>query len=124
MDDDVSVCSCIAECLRLEGFEVAEAFDGAGALAKAVEQGQSIFAVLSDVNMPGMDGFEMWSRMKPLVAPDCKIVFMSGLAHWYFAQGAEIPGDLIQKPFLFSALLEKLSYIPRNPSSRPVTATC
>jgi len=108
VDDDVSVCTCIAEFLRLEGHDVAETFDGFRALAIAKERGQNINVVLTDVNMPGMDGIEMWKQMKPLLPPDCKVVFMSGMAQRYLQDGSQIPGELIQKPFLFPLLVEKL----------------
>src|SRR3954471_2793032 len=79
------------------------------ALDIAKERGQSISAVLTDVNMPGMDGFQMWKQMKPLLPPDCKVVFMSGMAQRYLQEGSLIPGELIQKPFQFTLLIQKLS---------------
>jgi CheY-like chemotaxis protein len=108
VDDEVSVCSCLAEFLRQEGFDVAEACDGVGALEIAKEQGVSISAVLVDVNMPGMDGMEIWERMKPLVSADCKVLFMSGLAQKYLSEGCKFPGELLQKPFSLTVLAEKL----------------
>lgn len=108
VDDEESVCSAIAEYLRQEGFDVAEACDGLCALDIAREQGTNLSAVLTDVNMPRMNGIEMWERMKPLVPPDCKVFFMSGLAQMYLADGHKFPGELLQKPFLFSMLVAKL----------------
>jgi two-component system cell cycle sensor histidine kinase/response regulator CckA len=120
VDDEVSVCSCIADFLRQEGFDVDEACDGFCALLIAKEQGASISAVVTDVNMPGMDGIEMWERVKPLVSPDCKVVFISGLARKYLSDGFKFPGEVLQKPFLFNVLIEKLSaseYSRRNRSA-------
>ena len=108
VDDDLSVCSCLAECLRQEGYDVAEAFDSSVAIRIAEEQGMSIGAVVSDVEMPGMNGFEMWRHMRPLPPPGCKILFMSGVAQKYLGDGTQIPGELIQKPFPFSELLGRL----------------
>ena len=76
VDDEVYVCSGIADCLRQEGLEVEEATDGVRALVIAEEEGPSISAVVADVNMPRIDGIEMWKRMKPLVSPDCRIVHL------------------------------------------------
>lgn len=108
VDDEISVCSCVADFLRQEGFDVIEAFDAFGALKIASDQGETISAVVSDVNMPGMDGFSMWEQMKPLVSRNCKIVFMTGLARKYLDDGARFPGALLQKPFSLDILIEKL----------------
>ena len=109
VDDEVSLCSSVAEYLRDQGFDVDEAYDGAGALLIAKEQGETINAVLTDVNMPGMDGIEMWQHMKALVPSSCKVVFMSGLAQQYLRDSAsKFPGKLLQKPFSFNVLLEQL----------------
>ena len=111
VDDEDSICSCIADCLRQEGFDVAEADDGIRALTIAQEEGTSISAVVTDVNMPGMDGIEMWKRMKPLVPHNCKIVFISGLDQNYLSNGFKFPGDLLQKPFSISVLIDKLTQL-------------
>jgi|SRR4051794_32927765 two-component system cell cycle sensor histidine kinase/response regulator CckA len=113
VDDEASVCSCIADFLRHEGFDVDEALDGSCALVIAKEQGVSISAVVTDVNMPGMDGREMWERMKPLMRPDCKVVFISGMAQQYLLKGIEFPGELLQKPFSFNVLIEKIGAAAR-----------
>ena len=102
------MCSGVADFLRQEGFDVSEAYDGESALVIANEQGASISAVLTDVNMAGMDGIELWKRMKPLVSHQCKVVFMSGLAHKYLQEGSLTAGEILQKPFSFNVLIEKL----------------
>jgi two-component system, cell cycle sensor histidine kinase and response regulator CckA len=109
VDDELAICSCIAEFLRQEGFDVEEASDAFLALVIARSQGGGISAVVADVNMPGMDGIEMWKRMQPLVSPRCKILFMSGLAHKLLSDGFKLPGELLQKPFSLDVLLNKLS---------------
>ena len=108
IDDEAPVRSCISEFLRAQGFDVTEANDGASALGIARKEGQNISAVLSDVHMPGMNGFEMWKHMKSLVPPECKIVFMSGVAREDLLREVGFPGDLLEKPFPFSILREKL----------------
>jgi DNA-binding response OmpR family regulator len=113
VDDEASVCSSIAEFLRQEGFDVDEACDSSRALLIAKEQSVSISAVVTDVNMSGMDGIEMWKRMKPLVSPDCTVVFISGLAQLYLSQGIKFPGEVLQKPFSFNVLIEKISAAAR-----------
>jgi CheY-like chemotaxis protein len=116
VDDEVSICSCVADFLRREGLDVAEAYDGYCALQIAAELGVGISAVLTDVNMPGMDGIEMWRRMKPLVAPDCKVLFMSGFAQKLARDGVILP-KVIEKPFTFHELLAKFDLPPRAASA-------
>lgn len=107
VDDEAAIRSCIVAFLRTQGFEVSEANDGVSALRIAKKEGRSIAAVLTDVHMPGMNGIEMWKHMRPLVTPDCKIVFMSGLAQGDLLKDVGAPGDLLEKPFPFSILREK-----------------
>ncbi len=62
VDDMVEVLEPFAELLRMEGAEVTEALGGQAALA-ALEPGR--FDVLvSDIGMPGMDGYELMDRVR------------------------------------------------------------
>ncbi len=108
VDDEVSVCSAIADFLREEGFDVTEAYKPGNALAIAKEEGPNLSAIVTDVNMPEMDGLQMWEQMKPLVSGNCKVIFISGLARKYLQDGRVFPGELLPKPFSFGLLLEKL----------------
>jgi two-component system chemotaxis response regulator CheY len=48
--------------LRAAGFDVVEAEDGKDALAKA--EGKNIDLVVTDINMPGMDGIELIKALR------------------------------------------------------------
>ena len=48
--------------LSAEYFQVITAFDGPGALESA--EGQCPDLILTDIMMPGMDGFELCARLK------------------------------------------------------------
>ena len=117
VDDEVAVCSCIAEFLRNEGFDVVEAYGGTCGLEIAKQHGESFCAILSDMNMPDVNGIEMWERMKSYVSPECRIVFMSGWAGKYLTEDSGFPGELLQKPFSFSILLQKL-IVPTDKCSK------
>ena len=108
VDDESSICTCVADFLRQQGFDVSEAHEGSQALFIAAEKGPTISAVLTDVNMPGMDGIEMWARMKPLVPNNCKILFMTGLVRKPAPDVPVFPGEVLQKPFSFNVLIDKL----------------
>jgi two-component system, OmpR family, response regulator CpxR len=62
IDDDVELCSLVAEYLQAEGFAVDCAHDGEGGLDKA-KAGNYLLTVL-DVMLPGINGFEVLRRIR------------------------------------------------------------
>jgi PAS domain S-box-containing protein len=62
-DDDLGIRRTLAELLTDEGCEVETAGDGAEALAR-LEQGPPFDVVLSDVVMPKMDGYELFTTVR------------------------------------------------------------
>lgn len=82
VDDEASITFFVEEVLREEGYEVTVTNDGADALGLADEiaaRGETIDLVISDVNMPRMNGFELRAalRARPHTART-PILFMSG----------------------------------------------
>ena len=57
VDDDRAIRNSFGEILMDEGYEVAKAEDGLGAL-KAVEE-ERFDVIFCDIKMPGMDGVEV-----------------------------------------------------------------
>ncbi len=64
VDDNVDSAESMALLLSLDGHEVRTAFDGPGALAVAAEFHPE--AVLLDIGLPGMDGYEVAKQMRNL----------------------------------------------------------
>jgi two-component system, chemotaxis family, chemotaxis protein CheY len=64
VDDSASLRQVVNMALRGAGYEVLEACDGKDALAKLT--GQRVHLVISDVNMPNMDGITFVREMKKL----------------------------------------------------------
>lgn len=62
VDDSASVRQVVSMALRGAGHQVVEAVDGRDALNKL--SGQKIHLVISDVNMPNMDGITFVKEMK------------------------------------------------------------
>ena len=62
IDDDVELCSLVAEYLSAEGFQVESVYDGTRGLERALT-GEHVLVVL-DVMLPGMNGFEVLRRMR------------------------------------------------------------
>ena len=62
VDDSASMRQLLAYVLKGEGFDVIEGSDGEEALGKLT--GQPIDLIISDVNMPKMDGISFVKRVK------------------------------------------------------------
>jgi two-component system chemotaxis response regulator CheY len=70
VDDSASIRQVVGITLRGAGYTVIEAVDGQDALNKL--NGQKIHLVISDVNMPNMDGIALIKQIKQ--KPDYKFV--------------------------------------------------
>ena len=61
VDDEAAIRDALRMILEYEGYEVASAADGPAALAELESNPPD--AVLLDIKMPGMDGFEVLDRI-------------------------------------------------------------
>ena len=66
VDDSASLRQVVCIALRGAGYEAIEARDGQDALAKL--NGQKVHLIVSDVNMPNMDGISFVKAVKTLPA--------------------------------------------------------
>lgn len=66
VDDSASVRHSVAEALSEAGYNMLEACDGKDALKKLT--GSRVHLIISDVNMPNMDGIAMVKEVKQLPA--------------------------------------------------------
>jgi two-component system chemotaxis response regulator CheY len=66
VDDSASVRQVVGISLRQAGYEVIEGVDGKDALTKL--KGQKVHLIISDVNMPNMDGISMVKAVKEMPA--------------------------------------------------------
>ena len=64
VDDSISLRQVVSIALTNAGYEVIEACDGKDALAKLT--GQKIHLMISDVNMPNMDGISFLKAVRQL----------------------------------------------------------
>ena len=103
VDDEEAIANMLAEFFRMEGYEVTAAGSGAAAL-EAVSSGLRPDIILLDVNMPGMDGFEVCRRIRAHLS--CPIIFLTARIEDVdqldgFAAGAD---DYVLKPFSLEVL--------------------
>jgi two-component system chemotaxis response regulator CheY len=66
VDDSASLRQVVGIALRGAGYEVIEGSDGKDALSKLT--GQKVHLIISDVNMPNMDGISFVKALKQLPA--------------------------------------------------------
>jgi DNA-binding NarL/FixJ family response regulator len=62
VDDEPNLLRAVAACLRAEGYDVTTARSGADALVSLAETVPDL--IISDIRMPGMDGYAMVSRIR------------------------------------------------------------
>jgi CheY-like chemotaxis protein len=76
VDDQEDVVEVLAEALALDGFNVRTARDGASALQAISEHAP--LCVLTDVNMPGIDGFELARRLRAQYGSELVLIAVTG----------------------------------------------
>ena len=105
IEDDPECSSLIGEELKERGFAVVVAHDGEEGLSLLLNS--SVDLVLSDINMPGMSGFEVLEKFKEL-APDSPIpfIFLTGLGDREDEIAGRMLGadDYVRKPVDFEIL--------------------
>ena len=112
VDDEEHVRGVISMMLNRCGFETILASEGREGELMYKSNQNDIALVLCDMNMPGLDGIELYNRLKSL-NPDVKFVLMSG----YNEREATFPlvgksiAGFLQKPFEFERLVELLKKI-------------
>jgi CheY-like chemotaxis protein len=77
LDDEESLLEIIGAVLRKAGFLVVEAVSPSEAIAVCEDSQETIDLVLSDFNMPRLNGTEFADRVRTIL-PDAKFVFMTG----------------------------------------------
>jgi len=106
VDDDAAHLDIVQSLLRPLDFELFAAHDGAKGLALAAECHPDL--ALVDVSMPGMNGWEVATRLRALPALEAlRIVIVSANAHEYSPGGPGASHDaFLIKPLEMQRLLE------------------
>lgn len=98
VDDDVAVGSVLAALLKQDGFEAT--FVPNAQVALATLEKRPFDLVMSDVRMPGMDGFQLLATLKRLM-PEVPVVLLT--AHGTVSMAVEAmkagAADFVMKPF-------------------------
>ena len=118
VDDEKKIRDLLTAYLRADGFEVAEASDGAEALARARKTEPDL--VILDVMMPGMDGIEVLRELRK--TSDVYVMMLTARAEETdkligLSVGAD---DYLTKPFSPRELVARAKAILRRGRERAV----
>jgi PAS domain S-box-containing protein len=109
VEDELLVRQVTHEILRRSGYQVLEASDGAEALRLLGDHPGRIDLLLTDVVMPGMSGYELVDRARPL-RPAMRILYVSGYSEEAITRQGQATEsiELLAKPFTPGVLTAKI----------------
>lgn len=123
VDDDRSTLYILEKFLGNHGFAVMTAYNGAEGLAVLEDARPDV--IITDVEMPHMDGFAFCKKLKedrglasiPIIIMSGKKIAESDLVFGY-EKGAD---DYVIKPFSYPVLLAKVKAVLRRAKERPAS---
>jgi CheY-like chemotaxis protein len=110
VDDHEDVRRFVEEVL-LDDENIDPAFASGGEAALRMLEAQPFDLLLTDIRMPGMDGFELVRRAR-VIRPELRVLFMSGYAKEYKIDPSR--DDFVSKPFKPRELLGCIYEIVRR----------
>ena len=110
VDDEPAILSTLRDILVPFGHEVSTAEDGLVGLERA--KAEHFDLVLSDINMEGMDGFDVIHRVKAM-KPNLPVVLMTGAASVEYTIRALRMGasNLFMKPLSIRDLISSVFHL-------------
>ena len=118
-DDDSAILSLVAELLRHHQFRVLTASNGAQALGHARNHGNKIDLLLTDFEMPDMNGVQLAAAIRQFL-PEVGVVLMSGSSGMEAAAGVS---TFLRKPFSAQDLVETIARSLGYPLNRADAAS-
>ena len=120
MDDELPIRDMIANMLTRHGYRVLTASDGAEATGFFAKHANEIRLVVSDLNMPNLDG-AMLARVLKRMNPDVRVLVVTGLAspgeNRPGFRPEEFTGAFLRKPFKVDDLLRKAHELLHRPAA-------
>lgn len=109
VDDDRSIRFVLTKALEAEGYDVAE-FEHAAAALDALADGQKPSLIISDIRMPGLDGFKLLEKLQKQI-PDVPVIIMTAHSDLDSAVNAYEGGafEYLPKPFDLDDAVELVS---------------
>ena len=119
VDDDDGSREAMTRALQRVGYTLRSFASAEEALAR-LEDGEPVDAVVSDVRMPGMDGYELLRRVRT-VRPQLPFLLVTAYADVEDAVAALQEGadDYLTKPVKMQELRRRVQLHPLSPNSSP-----
>ncbi len=119
VEDVEAVRKLVCALLARSGYHCLEAEDGVAALILVERRIHELNLVLTDVDMPNMNGSELARRLGRL-RPDLPILFMSGYLDDPAVESVGKSGlPLLAKPFTSQGLMQAVEYAITSSRSQP-----
>ncbi|MBI4765134.1 MAG: response regulator [Deltaproteobacteria bacterium] len=110
VDDNQIVASVIQSILELESHEVRLALNGPDGYIAYIQFRPDL--VITDIQMPGENGFELINHIRKL-DPSVKAIYMSGNLNQFYPllleEKRRFPIDFLDKPFTLGELIDRVS---------------
>jgi len=120
VDDEPPIRNMISEMLTRNGYRVLTASDGAEATAFFAKHANEVRLVISDLNMPNLDGAILTQVLKRM-NPNVRVLIVSGLSAPQDSRPAFRPenftGAFLRKPFKSDDLLRKTADLLQRPAT-------
>ena len=106
VDDEQTIRTLLERTLESEGYEVISAADGISALAMMEKREPDL--VILDINMPGLDGFQVLERIRQ--HSNVPVIMLTGIGEVTALGSALSLGadDYVRKPFNIRELLARI----------------
>jgi len=114
-DDDADVRELVVFRLERAGYQVISATDGEQALALALERRPAVCVI--DVQMPGLDGYELTERLRasPEAGEPLIVLLTASVQEAAIKRGFDAGADdYVNKPFSPAELIERLAALRRR----------
>jgi DNA-binding response OmpR family regulator len=104
-DDDPDLREIIVATLAEAGYAVLTASDGYDAVRVLADNWVNL--LITDVTMPGIDGFEL-ARQAKVMRPNINVIYLSGYSAASVKSAGPTYGPVLQKPMRMSDLLDEI----------------
>ena len=122
VDDDERLLEIFKTALSLEGYQCETASSAESALELINKTSFDI--MLTDIRMPGIEGFELTHKAKEII-PDMAVIIMTAYAEEFSYDNAIEAGasDFIKKPFTLNELMARIQHVKLQEKVRTMAVT-
>ncbi len=103
VDDDPDLRDSAAMLLEACGYSISTASDANAALCE-LESREKVCVLITDIMMPGMNGFELAEKAK-IRRPKLRVIYMTGYSRDALPDAQNLHGTLLMKPWHLGEML-------------------